>query len=296
MDYSKFEPDFLLVPYKIIDKVDPSAQRVYGVIYALQQLSLGRCIASNEVLASFAKTSERSVERAISELSEHNFIYVEYKDEEKRHREFIIATVTYGGQNTLTDKVGGLDRQGWRTRPTPVATYKDIRKEEDIKSLKKETSSSLNTPLAEQSEVRGVERSEGEEDFNTEDTEVTIEECDDEGNPLVPRWGKRKPNRSKLSYNARKEYKTIQPTARGIEYVYNAEFEDKYEQALCIIENKLNRKFINRKKQYAAMDRMRVAGIGSDQIIDRVSLLHNEEFWRTKGFDLDNVEKDFDKR
>ena len=266
---------FAVIPALVrYSKITPSAKLLYGEISSLSNKE-GYCWATNKYFAELYDVSERTISSWVSELIEENFVGVEENFQ--------------GGRRIF---LGGVEKNFYHNN-----IFNN--KEEYKKNFEKETSSSLNTPLAEQSEVRGVERSEGEEDFNTEDTDVTIEECDDEGNPLTPRWGKKKyrtEKRSKLSYNAQNGSKTILPTGRGTEYVYNAEFEDKYEQALCIIESKLNRKFINRKKQYAAMDRMRVAGINSDQIIDRASLLHNEEFWRTKGFDLDNVEKDFDKR
>jgi hypothetical protein len=143
MQYQDFRPDFLLVPYKIIEAgIDPSAQRIYGTIYALQQWSAGVCYASNETISKIAKTSVRSVERGIEELISLGFVVAEYKDKERRNRLSLLATVTYGGRKKTTDTHDGHDRHRGRTRPTPMAGDIEYKKEEEVNTGEDKSSQS----------------------------------------------------------------------------------------------------------------------------------------------------------
>lgn len=161
MNYSQFKPDFIIIPFRLLEEgVDPSAQRVYGIIYALQQLSRGVCVASNSTIAEFAHCSEQSVERAISELSEKGFIDAKYSDLSKRHREFLRASLTYKG--LVPHPVG--------TRPSPMRTDKELKK---LKNIPENPKTDLSGPSS--------------EELNSEDSEWRAEACDEDGNPLTPR-------------------------------------------------------------------------------------------------------------
>ena len=264
MDYSKFEPDFLLVPYKIIDKVDPSAQRVYGVIYALQQLSLGKCLASNETLARFAHTSERSVERAVSDLLGQEFIKVSYKDAEKKHRSYIIATVTYGGQKTLTDTHGGLDRQGWRSRPTPVATYKEYKKEDITTSEKNKFSPSSS---AQGREKENTQRGKKE----IEEQDISYVPADEDGVKMNP-WRRRR-------------FGDSPPEARNAPRTHEKQ-ENVHRAILKEITSKTGKSWVTAPKQFKAINQLREAGWDAWQIVKAYEHMHTDTKWPAPDGDL----------
>lgn len=208
MDYSQFKPDFIIVPFRLIEEgIDPSAQRVYGVIYSLQQLSLGVCIASNQTIAEFAHCSEQSVERAISELSEKGYIVASYLDDAHRNRKSIKAILTYA--SSLTHE--GRDPHPLGTRPSPMRTYKELKK---LRSIPENPKTDLSGPSSEESELDSID------DWRTET-------CDDDGNDLTPRKYQKKhaPAPNKMVFSIQplwiseiKKAGISDPPMKGFEY------------------------------------------------------------------------------
>ncbi len=54
--------------------------------------------------------------------------------------------------------------------------------------------------------------------------------------------------------------------------------------------------FANVPKQYAAMKRMRIAGVSPDQVKERWKEMENDSYWQGKGFDFTSVVATFDKK
>lgn len=72
----------------------------------------------------------------------------------------------------------------------------------------------------------------------------------------------------------------------------NAEYEDGLQWA----EERSNRKFINRVKQYAALKKAKQAGISVPRLVERWKELENEPFYKEHGLDWGMVLSSFDKK
>lgn len=96
MDY---RPDFLIIPGRLIwDKSLPEKAKIlYGVIYWLHSLAMGKCVASNETLASFIddETTPNYVSKLLKHLEDSGYIKREFFDSEKLERSTIIPLISY---------------------------------------------------------------------------------------------------------------------------------------------------------------------------------------------------------
>ena len=71
----KFYPDFIIIPFQLIadKKLNPLDRNVYGIIYWLEKLSVGKCIASNNFIADVLGSTSKSIQNSL--LKRQFFIY-----------------------------------------------------------------------------------------------------------------------------------------------------------------------------------------------------------------------------
>lgn len=83
---NKYLPDFLIVPGLIaFDKnLKPLDLIVYGVVYWLEHLSVGRCIASNRFLAQIVGCHPKSIQKSLANLEKRGYILKVYNEEKER--------------------------------------------------------------------------------------------------------------------------------------------------------------------------------------------------------------------
>jgi hypothetical protein len=94
-------PDYLLIPYQVIadPDIEPTAEKLYGVIYWMTKLRLEKCFASNDTLAEYVKTTARTIQNSLDALEKKGYITRIYRDTSKRNREEIVANIHFGVRN-----------------------------------------------------------------------------------------------------------------------------------------------------------------------------------------------------
>lgn len=92
-----FKPDFLITPYEIKanPRLRPTDGDVYAIVYWLERLKEGRCIAGNDTIAEVACCSERNVKGALNRLEKEGYIQRIYLDKTRRHRKQIKTLMAY---------------------------------------------------------------------------------------------------------------------------------------------------------------------------------------------------------
>ena len=124
-------PDFLLTPYQLIadEEINPVDERVYAIIYWFRNMKLERCVASNEVIAKYAKTTPRTVQKSIAKLEEKGYILRVYKDVSKIEREELLPLISFGAVRLVGR--GGDVPQDVGVRPTGRHIYNNKREEKN---------------------------------------------------------------------------------------------------------------------------------------------------------------------
>ena len=89
-----YTPDFLQIP-QIVMHLPPAERFVFGAVYFYAQLDEKKCRASNVTLSRVANITEASVANCLIKLEEAGFIKRFFKDEGKRHRDYIICLVSF---------------------------------------------------------------------------------------------------------------------------------------------------------------------------------------------------------
>lgn len=258
-------------------------------IYAFRKKG---CFASNKYLAEYLGVSERWVSAVINDLIKEGVVVNVGKEYRQLYLSTKMTILLERGWNSTSRGVELQFQGGGST----VLHSNTISNTEEIN-----TSPSLETPLAELGEVRGVERSSGEKELDTEEPtpniaapsqdDVTFVETDEDGNPLTRRWGKTPRQRPQNRVGRTKISKMINP-----QYEYEKSLQGIFEATLSDIEKRIGRTFIFREKQYAALDKARKLGIGPKKITERAVLMSNEQFWKDVGFDLNNVLDNLNRR
>lgn len=117
MDY---KPDFYIIPGVIADdeRIPYAGGKLYAIIYWLHSLALGKCIASNDVLAGFMgkRTTSDYISRLLKLLEDCGYIQREFSDEGKQTRVSICPLVSYRGVDGFTGvgrrkDTGGVDEK-----------------------------------------------------------------------------------------------------------------------------------------------------------------------------------------
>lgn len=82
------KPDFLIIPYevKIDPELRPSDSDVYAVVYWFERMKDGKCTASNETIAEFARIEARSVRASLDRLERGGYIERVYLDKHRKIR------------------------------------------------------------------------------------------------------------------------------------------------------------------------------------------------------------------
>lgn len=104
----RFKPDFLIVPYKLIEDKNLSSLdcRLYSVIYYFEHLKNGRCTASNKLLAELCQTENLiSISNSLLILEKFGYIKRYFKDEKLRHRIEIKSLVTFSKKGKIDEKL-----------------------------------------------------------------------------------------------------------------------------------------------------------------------------------------------
>ena len=70
------KPDFILIPYVVLSDKDlqPNDKHLYGIIYWLERLKDGKCIAGNKYLAEILDSSPLSVLKSLIRLEKRGYI------------------------------------------------------------------------------------------------------------------------------------------------------------------------------------------------------------------------------
>lgn len=111
MDISYIRPDFIQIPYVILEdtRISDTGGKVYGLVYFLSQLSKRRCIASNEYLAKLLWTSPGVISNCLTELEKAGYIKRTFiEDSPKKGRSEIIPLIQYHspvGDRTIHSRV-----------------------------------------------------------------------------------------------------------------------------------------------------------------------------------------------
>jgi hypothetical protein len=77
--------NYIKIPMNLIldNKVCPRAKVLYGVVVLLSH-QLGYCYANNTYLASYLNVGNRAITRLLKELSDNNYIKMEFKHKFQR--------------------------------------------------------------------------------------------------------------------------------------------------------------------------------------------------------------------
>lgn len=91
------KPDFYIIPeiVKSSPKLRPCDGYIYAVVYWIERLKEGRCIASNQVIGEASGFDERTVRAGLDRLDKAGFIIRIYEDKERRIRKEIKTLVAY---------------------------------------------------------------------------------------------------------------------------------------------------------------------------------------------------------
>lgn len=101
----QFKPDFILIPYQLIDdrRLEPTDRLLYGLIYWFEHLKDGSCTAANTTFAALLHTTTRAIQNSLTNLEDRGYIGREYKDSAKRHRMLIHAKIAFKTERTVGD-------------------------------------------------------------------------------------------------------------------------------------------------------------------------------------------------
>jgi hypothetical protein len=108
----KIKPDFLIIPFKVIENSQHLEAKIYGVIYWLAKLKEGKCIASNNYLSEVCNCTSGSVRNSLTNLEKSGFIKRTYKDKEKNIRDRIIPLVCFDGVSSTDYRVSSDNDRG----------------------------------------------------------------------------------------------------------------------------------------------------------------------------------------
>jgi hypothetical protein len=102
-----FKPQFLQIPMQVFDTegIKPLDTQVYGAIACYEQLSGGKCIASNETIAKMLHASTGGVSNALSHLAKLNLVEIVM---EKGKRKSIKTLVRYEKINRKSGQSNGV--------------------------------------------------------------------------------------------------------------------------------------------------------------------------------------------
>ncbi len=101
MEQLPFVPDMLMIPYQLIadDRLDALDEKVYAVLYWMENVRGGPCSPSNEELAyivhSKEGTGKRTIQNSLDKLEELGYIVRDYKGTSDRHRIGIRTTISF---------------------------------------------------------------------------------------------------------------------------------------------------------------------------------------------------------
>lgn len=112
-------PDFLITPYEVKACPDlrPSDGDVYAVVYWLERLAQGKCVASNAFIADVLGIKERTVRTALERMEHAGFIQRIFQDPERKLRKEIRTLVRFSRVEPETPTEPGKELA--QREPTP---------------------------------------------------------------------------------------------------------------------------------------------------------------------------------
>lgn len=131
--------DFLVIPTPVLrSKVPDSAKIVYGVIYALSQLSSGGCTASNETIMQIADIhSEDTFKRLLRALENKQLIKRYYDNNGRRLaiRPLVVFAVQKSGRKSVENLGRSMSKSEEKgvSKITPPGGNNDTRKRKQEK-------------------------------------------------------------------------------------------------------------------------------------------------------------------
>lgn len=238
------------------------------------------CYAGNEHLAKFVHKSKQQCVDILTGLRKNGYI----------------VDIRFDGRRRwigVTDKAG-FSRKGYekhdetpqgtgkpvvslRENPYIVINTSNINTSDDPASVenpreprptsRRTSFSKKTTPLGERSEVRGVTRSVGGQDTLGEDFKLVP--CDEDGNTTSPKVRRGPPPDSQQA---------------------------KYEEFLKGVEEDYGKRFVARPKQYAAIKKLKAAGLTAEDIYEILDSVTRKPYYKEHGWDMWTVVYEADKR
>ncbi len=259
MEEEKFLPDFFIIPRDVAydEELTPMAVRLYGIIYWLEHLVLGRCIASNDTLADYCKVEKGTIANLLMLLEKRGHIERRFDDKNQRTeiitRHSIIRSVKGGSSNGL---------RGVHSTDEHISnTYK-----ENIYSFISSKKDEINPPSIPQDDVQ----------------DVTVDYLADPetGEPRMGSFGRPYGQQKKKKPNILSGYRELLSWAE----------EERSKKS-----GKLFR-FAQPLIQFKWMKNIKEAGYEPDDVKEMWLKMQNNPFWVDRGFDFLEVSKELDKQ
>lgn len=133
-----YRPDYIIIPRPLLEdeELQPKARELYGYIYWLSQLSKGKCVASNELLADLIGrgTTPQSITNILSVLEKQEYIKRIFTDSTKMERLEIVPLITYKDLSRVPhETMGGIPPDdGAIAPPNGVQIYNKIHEKKMI--------------------------------------------------------------------------------------------------------------------------------------------------------------------
>lgn len=112
MSDKNFRPDFIIIPYQVaFDKnLQPLDQKLYGIIFWLEHLKEGKCIASNSYLADMCNSTASSMQNSLDRLERAGVIKRMFSDKERKKRTGIKTKISF---KVSLDSDRGITKQAY---------------------------------------------------------------------------------------------------------------------------------------------------------------------------------------
>lgn len=96
------KPDFYIIPHQLVfnDNLTPADHLVYATVYWFERMKDGKCIASNETIATACRLKSRAVRGCLERLEKEKFITRIFKDTKMKNRSEIKTLFAFGQVGT----------------------------------------------------------------------------------------------------------------------------------------------------------------------------------------------------